>query len=234
VDIAIECAIEGRDVSVLVDDLQEPSVVLVEASGLLCYFAGDAQHPEAHNAVRQLVGPRIVMPSPEPWIELLYDVHGEMVLVTDRYQFSSESLSYDRLASVVERSPIRHLLRKIEPAMLSSSRGLLGGGRIATDLDTADLGFCAIEGENLLGVAYPSLAHKAAIEVSIFVAPEHRRRGIATLLGAKLAKRALERGLDPHWDAANPVSCRLALKLGYKFIGSYEAHSLAATRPVTA
>jgi hypothetical protein len=30
--------------------------------------------------------------------------------------------------------------------------------------------------------------------------------------------------LRPNWDAANPESCRLALKKGFAFVEQYDAH----------
>ena len=47
--------------------------------------------------------------------------------------------------------------------------------------------------------------------------------GLATALSASLIVESLSRGLEPHWDAANPESCKLALKLGYTSAGSYVA-----------
>jgi GNAT superfamily N-acetyltransferase len=64
------------------------------------------------------------------------------------------------------------------------------------------------------------------IEVSIYVLPEHRRRGIATLLAARLLEWRQDNRMDAHWDAANPESCKLAIKLGYKPAGSNEAYVL--------
>jgi predicted GNAT family acetyltransferase len=64
------------------------------------------------------------------------------------------------------------------------------------------------------------------MEVSIYVLEDYRRQGLATALASNLLSWCLEHNLEPHWDAANPESCRLASKLGYKFMGSYEAHYL--------
>ena len=64
------------------------------------------------------------------------------------------------------------------------------------------------------------------MELSLYVVPRHRRRGIATVLCAFIVKHCLENGLDPHWDAANKESCALAEKLGYTFVGEYQAYYL--------
>ncbi len=64
------------------------------------------------------------------------------------------------------------------------------------------------------------------------VAPEHladlveryRRLGLATALACHLLRWCLQNNVDPHWDAANLPSCRLAEKLGYTATGLYRAH----------
>ncbi len=45
--------------------------------------------------------------------------------------------------------------------------------------------------------------------------PDHRRKGLATLLAAYMIEYSLENGLEPRWDAENESSARLAAKLGY-------------------
>ena len=56
------------------------------------------------------------------------------------------------------------------------------------------------------------------------IAHAFRRQGLATALASALLLWCLERGLEPHWDAANPESVRLAKKIGYQFSGSYTAY----------
>lgn len=62
--------------------------------------------------------------------------------------------------------------------------------------------------------------------MSLYVQDKYRRQGMATALAARLLCWCLERGLEAHWDAANPESCALALKLGYQPLGSYLAYYL--------
>ena len=45
--------------------------------------------------------------------------------------------------------------------------------------------------------------------------------GHATTVSAHLITTCLNRGLEPHWDAANDESAALAEKLGYRRIEHY-------------
>ena len=89
------------------------------------------------------------------------------------------------------------------------------------------IGYYVDDGGRLAGTAFSSLVCSKGIEVSIFVSVEQRRKGLASSLGAYLLMWCLESGIEPHWDAANPESCRLAEKLGYERSGTYRAHLLS-------
>lgn len=43
-----------------------------------------------------------------------------------------------------------------------------------------------------------------------------RGRGLAAVAAAALIRECLRLGLEPSWSASNPVSKRLALRLGYR------------------
>jgi L-amino acid N-acyltransferase YncA len=86
------------------------------------------------------------------------------------------------------------------------------------------MGFAALDGETMMGVAYSGLVCSRGIEVSIFVEEKYRERGVATALGSRLLVECLRQGMRPNWDAANPESCKLAQKLGFAFVEKYDAY----------
>ena len=94
------------------------------------------------------------------------------------------------------------------------------------DFAERGIGYCLRDSDTMVGVAYSSLVCSKGIEISIFVLPQHRRKGLATALAGNLLRWCLKHDMDPHWDAANPESCRLAEKLGYVQTGEYEAYIL--------
>jgi hypothetical protein len=50
----------------------------------------------------------------------------------------------------------------------------------------------------------------------------------STTLAGKLLLECVRRNLRSNWDAANPESCKLAKKLGYSFVGDYDAYYYSA------
>jgi predicted GNAT family acetyltransferase len=60
------------------------------------------------------------------------------------------------------------------------------------------------------------------IEIQVNTKEEFKKKGLATVVCAALIIETINRGLDPHWDASNEVSFKLAKKLGYKEAETYE------------
>lgn len=232
VDIGIDCVIEGQMGRAFVDDPDQATAFMIEL-GLFCYFAGEAGSTGGRQLMERLLPPKLLMPSSPGWIEVARALHGPWLFPVTRCRFSSAGLSMEHLDRLLHRSPFRDAVQRIGVA--AAARALddpdgfvdLSAFDSAEDFAQRGIGFCLVDGDAVIGAAYSSLICSKGIEVSIFVEPEHRHRGVATALGSALVKSSLERNLDPHWDAANTESCRLAEKLGYTRTGTYEASFLA-------
>lgn len=229
VDCSIDCVIEGQMGAAFVDDPRAPSVYRITI-GPFWYFAGEARSPSGVEMLKNFPPYNLLMPSSPGWAELARELFGERLKTNNRYSFSTAELSTSHLEALLERSEHRERLVPIDAqlaARLPSSSSPyfeLDAFDSAEDFAQRGLGFAAMAGEEVMGVAYSSLVFSRGLEVSIFVDEKYRRQGVATALGAKLALEALRRGLRPNWDAANPESCRLAEKLGYILTESYEAY----------
>jgi len=66
------------------------------------------------------------------------------------------------------------------------------------------------------------------IEMNIITLPEYRNKGLALVVAAQTIINTMEQQLIPHWDAANEKSANLAIRLGYKSVGSYYTHYIIA------
>jgi len=61
-----------------------------------------------------------------------------------------------------------------------------------------------------------------ALQVFPTSRPAFRGLGLATATAARLLRQCLDAGLTPRWSASNPVSQRLAVRLGYRPAGVCE------------
>jgi GNAT superfamily N-acetyltransferase len=86
------------------------------------------------------------------------------------------------------------------------------------DFALRGLAFCVMDGERMVAFAasnYPLRGNDLEVFVRVADDPAYRRKGLGTAVSAALLSCCLERGITPHWDAANDASTALALKLGY-------------------
>ena len=231
VDLSIDCAIEGQMGQAFVDDLHHPSVFKIRV-GPFIYFAGDPTGPAGREMIGNISPEELVMPSAPGWIEAAKAVYGIMLQEFDRYRFSAEKLSIDLLNQLYQASPFQRQIRQMDAAFAARFWDRqhfidLSQYDSPEDFIRRGIGYYLQVRQRLVGAAYASLACSRGIEVSVYIEDDYRRRGIATGLASHLVLWSLNHNLEPHWDAANPESCRLALKLGYTPAGTYSAYYLS-------
>lgn len=230
VDLSIDCVIEGQMGKAFVDDVNHPSVYQIQ-TGPFVYLGGDPARLPAQELLRNLQLYTLLMPSAPGWSEAAQAIWGDRLRAIDRYQFSAENLTFEHLHTCLSDTPFKEQIEQMDQSFVEK----LWGQEHFIDLSEYDspldflergIGYVSIQNGIIAGVAYASLVSSRGIEVSIYVEEDYRRKGLATALASHLLGWCLKRNLEPHWDAANPESCKLATKLGYKFIDSYVAHFL--------
>jgi GNAT superfamily N-acetyltransferase len=231
VDLSIDCVLEGQMGAAFVDDGEQPTVFKIQ-SGPFVYFAGDVASSGAQAALVTITPEVLLMPSALGWLDAVKQQYGERLIPFDRYSFSGEQLPskyLESLCGVSSKYEIRRMDAKFAEQLWGQEHFVdLSYFDSPEDFAQRGLGFYAVLDETVGGAAYSQLVCSRGIEVSLYVMPKHRERGLGTLLAAHLVKQCLESGQEAHWDAANLESCRLAKKLGYTATGEYQAHYLSA------
>lgn len=230
VDLTLDCVIEGQMGRAYVNDAERPSVFKVR-TGPFVYFAGDAGGPAAEEMLRSLDASALLMPSAPGWLEAAQRLWGARLCGFERYGFSSANLSAEHLRGLYAASRYRDRVKPMDAALLTSIWGRphfidLSDFDSAEDFLQRGAGFYVGKGAGAIGAAWASLTCSRGIEVSLYVAEDYRRQGMATALASRLLLWCLENDVDPHWDAANPESAQLAIKLGYAPAGDYTAFYL--------
>jgi GNAT superfamily N-acetyltransferase len=225
VDYSIDCVVEGQMGRAYVDDPERPTAYRITV-GPFWYFAGDADGPGGHALLAEFPAYNLLMPSPQEWIEAARETFGERLVGFLRYSLDAATLSEAHLSAVLDRSPHRDYIQRVDAALLARPDNFveIEDFESAGDFLERGIGYTLLEGDRLAGAAYSSLVCSRGIEVSLFVDEPFRRRGVATAISAALLLECVRRGLRPNWDAANLESCALAEKLGYTPAGTYESY----------
>jgi GNAT superfamily N-acetyltransferase len=173
---------------------------------------------------------RLILGSPQPcelvygndpvWRRRILEVLGDAVQDRPTRSFDPSGLCPEPLHAVVRGlapglvlRPIDHGLarqldRELEPHALQVFATV---GAFLKD------GFgCGVVKDGVLACAATSYALcTGQVELAIGTRPGYRGWGLAAVASAGIILQAMDRGLVPHWNASNPVSQRLATRLGY-------------------
>jgi len=225
VDISIDCVLEDQMGEAFVDDVADPKAFKIQI-GPFVYLAG-APAEDRGQAVLSSVQPyAMIMAAAPGWREALKKIFGDHMTLYPRYQFSTGSLQVERLNALEQASPWKEQVERMDVTIAQAISARPGPWDISDfespeDFYARGIGYCLRQDGQVVAAAYSSLVCSYGIEISIYVDEPYRRQGVATALSCALLKWCLANNMDPHWDAANEESKKLAEKLGYVYTGSY-------------
>ncbi|MFX0063110.1 MAG: GNAT family N-acetyltransferase [Candidatus Hermodarchaeota archaeon] len=202
------------------DDLEKPRVVLFIIDWL-GFLAGEPNSPQAEDILSEIPERTAVLISNEDWVPLMSQKWGRVGRRT-RFAFSTESLDIEHIRTFLQSPPKGFSLHKVDMtiAQLLDTDTWFHITKYFGGLENfaeKGLGFAMIDDleSKIVTLASSFYPYSESLEIDITTIDKYRRRGFATIACAKLIEYCLEKGIEPHWDAANEHSVQLALKLGY-------------------
>lgn len=217
----IDCLLERRLGKIMADDPSRPHVARLD---LGCYsiFGGDPDHPAAEQFVRSVQPPReLLIPDDQSWRDLLSAVHGLRLDDRPMRTFELHALDREHLLKLAANIPAGFAVTPLDTDSASQLDETIRPHAMQVFGEVGDflqhgVGYGALD-RNRLACAATSYAISAErVEVAIATRSEYRGRGLAKTVAAHMLLHCLKNGLRPEWSAANPVSKRLALALGYR------------------
>lgn len=234
-----DAILDGYMGEAFVDDEENPHIAVLEAPKLkLSIVGGDATHLSARKYIEELPPPKIMIFASEGWEELLREMHGGRLISLPRYAFTSENLDLAHLFKLQSQLPEGYRLERMGIGLaqkLASERSEFASDHMLNfdspeDFIERGFGFCVLDEGEIVSVATTFAICDKGIEIQIDTRRNHRGRGLATVVAARLLTYSLENDLDPNWDAANEASVGLAKKLGYTPRGTYSMYVLVRSR----
>lgn len=211
----------------------------IPGSGGFAFLAGDPECPEAAALAKKWEpawpGCVVIVPENERWCGVVERAFGEGAKRLTRYATSQTERHFDRAqlerwaASLPEGFTLRRIDRELYERCRSTTWAIDGVANFSTaeEYEEYGLGFACLCGDELAGVISTYSSYDGGIEIEIATAEKFRRRGIARANAARILLECLDRGLTPHWDAANTMSLALAKQLGFVFEREYPAYFIA-------
>ncbi len=226
--------LQGVMGKIYADDPDNPASAMA-LLGDFCFLAGKPDRElvlyEPGQERRDL---RIMIPKGRDWAELIEECYGEKARKFTRYAIKKEPEVFDRemLQAVVDGLPDGYALKMMDEALFRRCREIPWCCDLVSQYEDYDmyqkLGLGTVilrDGEPVSGASSYS-SYLGGIEIEIDTREDHRRKGLASICGAKLILACLERGWYPSWDAHNPGSVALAEKLGYHLDHEYTAYEV--------
>lgn len=241
-DLTLNSIINGMNRgTIYVDNLQAPKTALIDVTGIISIFIGDATNKQFIDYLRDFLDNQLKIDTyescGETWfITVLKDKTWERTLkniIADKeyeldyelyYQFNPKTFA--SLKEKYKSLPEDYLIKKIDTDVIKNDPdGILSEvlGEVwysIEDFHTHGLGYCVIKDNRVISACFSCCVHGNKHEISVETYDEeHMNKGLATLVCTAYLEHCIKNGLKPQWSTmeTNLESKRLAKKLGFEF-----------------
>lgn len=218
---------------IYVDSIDKPNSVQFIVGGFY-FFAGSPNIELVENIKNSHKNFSIMTSNNNGWHKLIEGCYINQYKKIKRYAIKKEKDVFDRdkLEGIVKSLNSKYQIKLIDANLYKKvmkekwSRDLCLNFLSAEDYLNRGIGVIILDGNKIVSGASSYIACKNAIEIEIDTKKEYRRKGLASVVGAKLILECLNKNIYPSWDAANLWSVALAEKLGYHFSHEYIAYEV--------
>lgn len=208
---------------VFVDDLKNPknAMLMFGERPTVISLGGSGEGKTAKELISKISNKTGFFCPNDTWKELLIKRFGDKLQFKPRTKLSSTSLDINHIRKLKENILKGYEIVKINEEIIekfeeNTKRKIIRFVGSLEYFKKNGFGFCVLRDGKVVGdVTNGGLLFENTFELDIEIHPDHRRKGLATVLCTHLIEYSLENGYDPRWDAANKPSVDLALKLGY-------------------
>jgi len=230
--VLIDSVLEGYFGNAYADSVRQPTVARLD-SGAFTLLGGNPLAAGVKDLLR-LAPIGYVTPQTDEWRRILQDKLGAGMTALPFTDFSPVALDPTHLARLIRTVPPTFELKRIDKPLAEQLPSDLCNTYFVENFHSVEdflgrgIGYCLVHQNKIVSAATSMAQSSKAIDIEIVTAPDFRKQGLATVVGAKLVAHCLEQKIEPRWLAANDVSEKLALKLGYVRGETYETFAIQA------
>ena len=234
-DSMVKACLQGYMGNAYVKDLNQPKAALI-ISGEYSFFGGDSNSEDAKYLARNLFTVNFSSPTvgifdedrPD-WERLLMSVPENHPRIVPRFGIIQKDYAFDcdELQKFVDALPEGFDLVPFDQAIYDQamveewSREFCETFSSARDFLTRGFGYAVLKDGKLVSGASSMTVYDGGIEIQVATDTAYRQKGLALPCAAALIQECMRRKIRPCWDAANLISKKMALKLGYEYKGEY-------------
>ncbi|MED1116816.1 GNAT family N-acetyltransferase [Bacillus paramycoides] len=223
--------LQGHMGNAWVDNLENPTVAQITV-GIFVFYAGDPNAEEAEELLYNLPDFTLAIVDSDEWKHRIETVHKGSIEKIQRFRFSKNPEDLDRvhIQKLLSTLPEEYEIKKIDKDIAKASSFHELSEDFISQFDSIDdfidrgVGYAILHKGQVVSAATSFSIYDVGIEIEIASHPNHRRKGLATIVASILILDCLDRGKYPSWDGANSESVKLAKKLGYTFKESYDTY----------
>lgn len=204
-----------------------------------CYFAGRVNRELVTEEIKTHSRDFVIMVPPmdetgEAWAEEIEEAYRDCCKRVERYAIKKEPGIFDKqkLKKIVDSLDSEYEVKLIDGDIFRQTREQGWAKDFTSQYEDYEeyhkrgLGVAVVHRGELVAGASSYTVYRDGIEIEIGTKEDYRRRGFASVCGARLILECMDRGLYPSWDAQNKWSAALAEKLGYHFDRVYPAYEI--------
>lgn len=223
--------LQGHMGNAWVDNLENPTVAQITV-GIFVFYAGNPDIEEAEELLHNLPNFTLAIVDSDEWKNRIETVHKGSIEKFQRFRFKKNPEDLDRvhIQELLSALPEEYEIKRIDKSIAKASSFHELSEDFISQFDSIDdfidrgVGYAILNKEQVVSAATSFSIYDDGIEIEVASHPNHRRKGLATIVASALILDCLDKGKYPSWDGANSESVELAKKLGYTFKESYDTY----------
>lgn len=228
--VLIHSVLDGHTGRMLADSDTRPRIARLD-TGAFTMLGGDPELEEV-TALLRYEPIDIITPENERWRKVLMDEFGDRIHVLPFIEYCSNTVTVEELAQIIDKLPKEYELKRLNEELCKKlpddipNEYFFENFSSIHDFLQRGVGFCVLRDGRIVSAATSMAVSRSSIDIEIETDENLRRKGLGSIVGARLVQYCIENNITPKWLAANEDSAKLASRLGFSRGKSYETFQI--------